>query len=637
MPLDIKHIDDICKDIKYQYENGIATCALFKMSLDPEGNPPTDKATQMCRQYKKFKEKLDIMGVPNGVLVQSTIGHGRPLGEKSPYQQVVGMINKDSLNVVCPYDEGFREYMYDAFKKIALTNPDHIMLDDDFRLICRYEGGCGCHLHMKRFNELAGTDYTREELLDVLSEETPVALKYNDILVETQRESLVGAAKVMRSAIDSVNPKIPGSYCCVDENAEFAAEIAGIMAGEGNLKVLRINNGRYCAPGSKFLTISFFKAACQIAKVKDYVDVILDEPDTCPQNRYSTSKMMVHSHLTGSILEGVSGAKHWITRLIAYEPESGTAYRQILQKNRCFYDKVMEIAKCVKWEGFRIPVLKKPYYRIRKGNPIRCEHFNAWGYAVLERLGLPMYFSAEDGGIACLEGDVLLSDNEILNALSGFVILASDSAQQLVERGFGKYIGVNVREWKGKTPRGDKIIDLSNVVTCQKNVKELIVTDETASVDSCICSSKDGVNYEELFPGTVIYRNTLGGTVVTYAGTPKAEYNIGNIFSFLNWSRKQQIIKILKSYGDFSAYYPGDEEMYFRSGTMSNGTSVYALFNLGFDPVDNIELVINRDFSKIYEVMSDGSEKEINYKIKNGKTILDCPAYTLDPVILLLK
>ena len=38
MNLDMNHIDEICDDIKYQYENGIASCALFSMTLMPDGS-----------------------------------------------------------------------------------------------------------------------------------------------------------------------------------------------------------------------------------------------------------------------------------------------------------------------------------------------------------------------------------------------------------------------------------------------------------------------------------------------------------------------------------------------------------------------------------------------------------------------
>jgi hypothetical protein len=44
MPLDLEHIDEICQDIKYQYENGTASMALFVMRLVPEGDPTLPKA-----------------------------------------------------------------------------------------------------------------------------------------------------------------------------------------------------------------------------------------------------------------------------------------------------------------------------------------------------------------------------------------------------------------------------------------------------------------------------------------------------------------------------------------------------------------------------------------------------------------
>ena len=42
MPLDTAHLDEICADIREQYEKGIATCPLFSLTLVPEGEPPVN-------------------------------------------------------------------------------------------------------------------------------------------------------------------------------------------------------------------------------------------------------------------------------------------------------------------------------------------------------------------------------------------------------------------------------------------------------------------------------------------------------------------------------------------------------------------------------------------------------------------
>ena len=73
MNLDTSHLDEICEDIKYQVKNGVASCALFKMTLVPEGTPPADKAAVYCAQYRKFKEKLDAENIPNGTAINSEI------------------------------------------------------------------------------------------------------------------------------------------------------------------------------------------------------------------------------------------------------------------------------------------------------------------------------------------------------------------------------------------------------------------------------------------------------------------------------------------------------------------------------------------------------------------------------------
>lgn len=283
MSLNTEYLDEICQDIKEQVECGVASCALFSMTLVPEGNPPANKAKIMCEKYMLFKEKLDKMGVPNGVLVQATIGHGYVLGHPFPYQRYIGLVDGKDYNVVCPYDEGFRDYIYDALRTVAQCAPHHIMIDDDYRLIHRGDpGGCACPLHMKRFGELSGADISREQLLDIFQNDKEHHEEYNEIFLKTQGESLIETAKVMRAAIDSVDPKLPASFCTVGNNAEFAAEIAGILAGEGNPVTVRLSNGNYTPAGARLYSIPFYRAATQIAKLKDKVDIFLAETDTCP-------------------------------------------------------------------------------------------------------------------------------------------------------------------------------------------------------------------------------------------------------------------------------------------------------------------------------------------------------------------
>lgn len=632
---DTNHLEEICADIKAQYESGVADCALFQMTLVPEGNPPSDKATILCEKYKQFKRRLDEMGLKSGILVQASVGHGWILGEMFPYQTHVNFTDGVATRVVCPCDSGFKDYIYKALATVAKAEPDTIMIDDDFRTIWFKGEGCACPLHMERFNKKAGTNLTDRELWNIVNEKTPLAKEYTDIYINDQMESLVETAKVMRAGIDSVNPKLPASYCCCGNNAEFAYEIASVLAGEGNPIEVRINNGNYTPQGARFFSRVFHRAATQIAKLKGKVDILLAETDTCPQNRYSTGAMSLHTHFTGSILEGANGAKHWITRLITYEPESGKSYRKVLSKHRGFYEKLAELQPQLKWRGCRIFVPDTPdftYGRVK-------EEWDGWSYCVLEKMGLPMYFSPNKTGVVCLEGDVdtRLSDEDIRELLRGNVILASDTAKNLCERGFSKYLGVDVKEWTGKQPIREKIKATGGFVAIQQKIKELVpISDKTKSL-SDVFNSVDYESYELLFPGVTEFENELGGKVFVFCGTPATEFHISTAFSYLNYSRKQQLIEILKSTKEMPVYYPNDEEVYLKAADMPDGRVFCALFNIGLDPIENMELCIDFEPKSISLLLPNGEEKPLSFKYENGRYILDCNANTLDPVVIFIE
>ncbi len=635
MPLDVSHLEEICQDIKEQYESCVCFCALFSMTLVPEGNPPADKVGFLCEKYAKFKERLDKMGIPNGVLVQASVGHGWVLGEMFPYQTHVNFNDGKATRAVCPCDEGFKEYIFNVLATITSYQPDHIMIDDDFRTIWFKGEGCACPLHMERFNKKTGASLTDRELWNIVNEKSERAKKYTDIFIEEQKLSLVETASVMRAGIDSVNPNMPASYCCCGNNAEFAYEIASVLAGKNNPVVVRINNGNYTPAGARNFSRAFHRTATQIAKLKGKVDVFLAETDTCPQNRYSTGAMSLHTHFTGSILEGANGAKHWITRLISYEPESGKAYRKALSKHFGFYEKLAEIQPTLKWRGCRIFVPSTPdftYGRVK-------EEWDGWSLCVLERLGIPMYFSSENGGVVCLEGDVdtRLSDDEVLEILKGKVMLASDTALNLIKRGFGKYLGVDVREWTGKIPVRE-VLNINGAHTkVQQKTMELVPICDKVIADSYVCNTTDYENYEKLFPGSTVYKNELGGTVFVFCGTPVAEFHLDKAFSFLSYSRKLQLLNMVKIANELPIYYPNDEEVYLKAADMENGDLFCAVFNIGLDGIDALELVCDFEAKKFKKLMPNGEAKEIDFKFENNRYVLDTPCNILEPVVLFIE
>lgn len=632
MRLDVSHADEICADIARQYEQGIASCALFMMTLVPEGDPSNpgsviDKASILCEQYDIFRDKLAAMGLSCGILAQATIGHGYPLNHMFPFTQLTNLTDGRKGNTVCPYDEAYREFMKGQFAILAAHKPDIIMVDDDFRLMGGRVGkGCACDLHMKRVRELLGRDISREELNDRIFRDNDETVRA--AFVETQRESLLDCARAYRAGIDSVNPKLPGAFCIVGNDTEFGAEIGKILAGEGNPNIIRVNNGTYTSPGARNLSHAMFRAASQIALL-DEADVILAETDTCPQNRYSTSAHFLHSHFTGTILEGAAGAKHWITRA-GYEPASGEAYRRILAKNAGFYQALADLLPSLHWRGCRIPVPAKPAYL-----PADASR-NGWYNCVLERLGFPMYFSKHDGGVLCLDGaaDKAIPDEDLLRALAGKVFLSSESAARLIGRGFGKYLGVDVRPWNGRRASGE-LLPNGNTCNAQMQVRELIPTEGAVS-HSTVYHVPDGKTREPLFPGVVSYKNELGGLIVTFSGTPKAAFNFQEAFSFLNESRKAQMTDLLKTCGELPVWYTGDAEVYMRCADLPDDSYMAAVFNIGLDPLDDLPLACDRPVKRVQRLMPDGSRADVTFTADGERLNVNVPAGILDPVVLFI-
>jgi len=638
MPLNLSCIDELCEDIKNQVENGICDMPLFCMSLHPEGTPPADKGRILSDKYALFKEKLDKMGIQSGVLVQSSIGHGYTLSEESPFLKYVNLNDGETQTVCCPYDESFHDYIRDCLAKIASKNPDLIMIDDDFRLVFRFGNGCACERHMQEFRKKSGMNITREELFEILKQDAKgeVAKYY----LETQKEPLYECAKAMRAGIDSVNKKIPATFCAAGCNVDYAVEIARILAGEGNPVVVRASHGVYVPEGARFISRTFYRVARQISYLKDKVDFVLAECDTIPHNQYALSAHYLHSHFVGAMLEGAVGSKRWITRLRDYEKESGIGYRKILSKHQGFYEKLAELVKDVRYMGAKIPLSNDVDYSFCEcGWDSDMDGGEGVGMYMFERIGLPVYYSAEDGGAAFLSGeaDRKFTDDEILNLLKGSVFLFYDTAERLIKRGFGEYLGVSVRKWQGELPNIEKIFETGKYQDAQYQTHELVPLSDDVVIDSMTYHTVDKEHYTELFPGTTVYKNKLGGTVVVFAGTPIAPMNYLDGFAFLSYSRKRQLIHLMSDCGALPIYYDGQEEMYFKAGKRPNGEMLLALINIGFDPAEEIVLGTDLTFQQASYLTPEGELKELEIRTEPGKLIIKKDICPLTPVILLLK
>lgn len=638
--LNEEHIDEICEDVIEQQRSGATTHAMFMMKFNPECTPALDKATEQCEVYEKFKERLDKAGAKHGVLVQATLGHIVVPREPYPFMPSVSLITgQERVVTCCPLDPHFQEYIKGQMKTLAKSHPAIVMLDDDLGLLYKQTKGCACKYHIEEFNKRAGTNMTREELYAHTQGTSEEDKYYTNIYVETQKHGIVSAVKAMREGLDEVDPTIQGvvSGIYTTTFCEFSGDTAKAFAGKGNPAIIRLNGGPYAMDSPRTFTTNLFRAAILRENTKDDVDIYLAETDTCPQNRYSTSAALFHGHFTGSILEGATGAKHWITRLgLTYEPSSGKAYRKILSKHEKFYEKLSEYAKELKPFGCRIPLTLMQNYGFVPST--QGLFISPWSTCFLERTGLPLYFSNEAGGAVFIDDFSAdgFDDEQVKEFMKGTLVLSAGAANKLNERGFKDYIGVEVSEWGKVVASGEQIG--ANIIACQYEKKRLTVCQDGVEVLSkAVRKNPDTGVVETICPAVTRFKNSFGGEVIVFGGTPDMPYTYHTAFSLLNETRKKQMIEILSEKELIPLYYPEDGEVYLRAGYLENGEIMAAFFNIGLDQLEDTCFVCKKEVRRVEKLNPDGTREECEFTIEDGIVRVSETMNTLMPVVLFVS
>jgi len=638
MPLDELHFDEICADIRDQYHRGISSCPMFRLTLVPEGNPVWDKVGPACKLYRRFKDVLSKDGIKTGILIQASLGHGYTI-TPNPFRKYVNLVDGKEVFVCCPEDEAFLEHFSNVVGQIAAEHPDAIMLDDDFRLVARPGRGCACSYHMAEFNRRAGTNMTREELY------THLTTHYSDEISKTffdmQTDALVKAATRFREAIDKVDPTIQGINCTSADYCDSVVYTSKVFCGKGNPTIVRVANGTYVPLTTRRFSSTMRNFVVRSSKLKNNgVDYVLSETDTIPFNRYAKNARYLHSHYASSILDGAKGAKHWITRLSIHEPASGKAYRDILAKHSGLYERLAELADEIQWVGCGSLFLEQGYPSFYPENFVKY-HENIWTEAVLERMGLPFYFTEKNQGAAFLEDNIIrdMTDAQITALFEdGSVFVDGNVAMDLCSRGFGDKLGVNVLPWEGVPVSGECFDrEITGSCTKQKNYKALVVTDESTETMSYNFTRVSGES-KLLTPAVTCLDRGNNKVSVVYCGSPNAPFGYTEGFAFLNETRKKQFVELLKRANALPVYYDGDNEICLRAGYLHDGSLLTSVLCIGFDLMDTLDLYLEKKPLKIEQLLPDGTTKEVSFKeVRKDIYEVDARVEPMYPVFLIIK
>ena len=605
------HGDEVVEDLLDLHQKGAIDSVAFSLTYTPEGNPIINKAQDYMKLFRIMKEKLQGK-MPVGALLQATMGHGWTPDSIADFTKVISPDGR-AVYIFCPLDAQFRKYIYDSVRLTALEKPDFFMLDDDTRLITDH-GGCFCKLHLDEFAGRTGSSWTREELLSAIETDSVIAHKYDDLL----KESILIHAKNIRAAIDSVDPKIPCLFCTCSQDVRHAPDIARVLAAPGQELVVRINNARYRNDSPRSFAPWFHFTAVQLAAFPETF-TLLAEPDTCPQNLYSTSCAVMNAQLTMSLLMGCRGGKIWITRLNAWEPGSGVNYRKTFIENAGRYHALAKMR--ILWTAPCVPMPEKPYFHISQ----KTMNPPTWA-DILSRMGLPFSFGKHPDRVVLLgESDSdHLSDAELKRILAGKVLMDGTTAIKLTKRGFSDLIGCRAAEWTKASVSIERLADGGTIKGNGNGLRaDLSDLNPEAEVLSACFHQAYGLSndMQNLSPGAIYFKNNLGGEVIICGKSTNLGYGFAP-FIMLCETRKNFLIECLNRLDSLDLYIPEEVEVTLMTGICDNHR-IFSFLNLGLDPVQpSFKGKWVSDFCGLEELMPDGSWKKVPERISENTMTL---------------
>lgn len=311
-------------------------CAMFTDAVLPPvpeqrvcDLPSLELVAHWADVYRQLAPKYRAAGMEPYFWLCHTIGHGGELSTKvkTPFQALVGTGGQEAHGCYCPLDPGFRQYLLDVLATLAAADIPLILLDDDFRINYHEPAvdiGCFCPLHIKRFNEECGTQYSREELSDrVFHNIGNTRARF----MKSVGDSMLELAADMEKTVHSINPNtrlgLASAMIHYSTEGYDIRDMAKTLAGPTQ-PYIRVFGAPYHVKNDPGRLGYAVDTAKHFAAHFDDGDVeIISEGDTFPHTRFFTGKKVLETYLLAARCAGIRNMLHYPFPFAAspdYEP-----------------------------------------------------------------------------------------------------------------------------------------------------------------------------------------------------------------------------------------------------------------------------------------------------------------------------
>ncbi len=607
VPVFPDHIEFTLSEIQRQHrESGLTKFAL-SLSFHPEGTPARDKVTLLTKALSEIRNGLrQEHGIHLGVLLQSTLGHGWsgpvPLTEE-PWQHIVNIDGTVSSRM-CFSDRAFRNYILYAVEETMKTGPEFLLLDDDYGL---RTGECFCTNHIALFNQAVNRKYTFDEAVNLIRTKL---WNHPEVLIFSQQRQKMAVefGREIRQVIDRYDAKVPCTYCCCGVGQGYAADLAKALSSPQTAPSVRVNNAYY---GSNFPQ-NLFPTTCRTAMVMHQlqgVTDIIDEADTFPQNYYSENAALFHMHIVSGILNGLNGAKLWMSEFNQpINTGSQRRYEALFSLNRGLYDELHATLNGICWQGVA-KVLYHPPFML---HPEKCQmavYGAEWNQLLLGPYGIPIRAADEneDGIFNLTEREAEELTGQQLNALlTKALLIDCNAAKVLTRRGFAEAMGVKTIEdpnffFKGEYKDG-WACSLS-LMWESKAAKLECISDKTRVVTWCVDGQTRSPNARKVAPCMTFFKNSSGGRIVVTAWSPEMPF-----YKTFRPQRRQLLLEALDFLSDglleMTVEVPHD--VLVQHGKLPDSSELLSVISLGIDPEPEIPVRCARQVAGIEHLAPNG-------------------------------
>ncbi len=524
-----------------------------------DGHDTIERVKEWIEHSRPYRKALEEAGVTISLNPWHSLLHCdryRKLKPGQNWQTMVDPNGRAAEAVVCPLDEGWREYYAETLRLYAREGFRVIWVDDDIRLANHTPlewGGCFCPLHVAEFNRRAGTDATREEIVaNCTASGTPHPWReiWLDMWDATQRELIARWREIVEAEGSRLGlmSSSPEAHAAEGRRWEKWWEA---LAGD-KPPIHRPNYWGYSDTlGSALL--SSIAALDQNRIVQP--DEVENGPEVeCfPYGRWNKSFRQIGAQMALGQIMGASDLKISVYDQIGNLPSDEPQRAEFLRGWRPACD----------WLADEFPMSLQPVgvgipWSQDMGRQIHTDGSGKWQSLVCPSRGWASWLGSAGHAfsmrpspvINALGGPVVwsFSDGQLREWLSRAVLIDGVAASILLERGMGELIGV----------RSGHFITQSNVlysiencldeafalrVGAQMSVNDKRYADGLFQAElgkgARVVSDLRSPTFEVVGHGLVIFENELGGRVALVPWSANADVQ-------MNPQRAAQLNKVME-------------------------------------------------------------------------------------------